>query len=198
MSLKSRFKKLKRFFRSLFDQLGALSASEMGYTLTVGALVGAAVTVTGNVKQLDSIESLHLYNAQTMGQGAQQMIDDRKIEGPSVGGELSITMGMLMQEGLLPAEGIPDPSTVTANYNAEDSAVLVLNEAGSNESGAELRFYPKLVSSSVMKSDNSEGFHYVNETIEDKNGERTQASKIGNDHIFVPERNESADISRQL
>ena len=180
------------------DQLGALSASEMGYTLTVGALVGAAVTVTGNVKQLDSIESLHLYNAQTMGQGAQQMIDDRKIDGPAAGAELVITMSMLMQEGLLPAEGIPDPSTVTANYNEEESKVLVLSEAGSNESGAELRFYPKLVSSAIQKSDNSEGYHYVNETIEDKNGERTQATKIGNDNIFVPERNESADVSRQL
>ena len=182
----------------MLGQLGALSASEMGYTLTVGALVGAAVTVTGNVKQLDSIESLHLYNAQTMGQGAQQMIDDRSIEAPAVGAEIVISMSKLMQQGLLPAEGIPDPSTVTANYNEEESKVIVKSEKGSNESGAELRFFPKLVSSSIFKADNSEGFHYVNETIEDKNGEQMQASKITDKNVYVPERNESADISRQL
>ena len=192
--------KFKEFLNNLKEgitnQLGALSASEMGFTLTVGVLVGAAVTITGNVKQLDSVESIHLYNAQTLGQGAQTMIDSRKIDGPSVGGSITITMSQLMAEGLLPSEGVPDPSTVSSNYLIDDTVVMVLNEAGATDAGSELRFYSKLVGTN--SSTVSGKYSYVDETSVDKDGEQAQSNQLTLDNIFLPERSVSAETARQL
>ena len=187
---------LNKVKEGISNQLGALSASEMGFTLTVGVLVGAAVTITGNVKQLDSVESIHLYNAQTLGQGAQTMIDGRKIDGPSVGGSITITMSQLMAEGLLPSEGVPDPSTVSSNYLTDDTIVTVVNEAGATDAGSELRFYAKLVGSN--DSTNSGTFAYVDETYPDRNGEKVQANQLTLESIFLPERSLSAELARQM
>ena len=187
---------LNKLKGSISNQLGALSASEMGFTLTVGVLVGAAVTITGNVKQLDSVESIHLYNAQTLGQGAQAMIDSRKIDGPSVGGSITITMSQLMAEGLLPSEGVPDPSTVSSNYVVDDTLVIVLNEAGATDAGSELRFYSRLVG--INSSTPSGKYAYVDETSVDKDGEQVQSNKLTLNNIFLPERSVSAETARQL
>ena len=187
---------LNKLKGSISNQLGALSASEMGFTLTVGVLVGAAVTITGNVKQLDSVESIHLYNAQTLGQGAQAMIDSRKIDGPSVGGSITITMSQLMGEGLLPSEGVPDPSTVSSNYIIDDTLVIVLNEAGATDAGSELRFYSRLVGTN--SSTPSGKYSYVDETSVDKDGEQVQSNKLTLNNIFLPERSVSAETARQL
>ena len=192
--------KFKEFLNNLKEgitnQLGALSASEMGFTLTVGVLVGAAVTITGNVKQLDSVEGIHLYNAQTLGQGAQAMIDSRKVDGPSVGGSITITMSQLMGEGLLPSEGVPDPSTVSSNYVAADTLVIVLNETGATDTGSELRFYSKLVGTN--SSTVSGRYSYVDETTDDKDGEKAQSNKLTLKNVYLPERSSSAEVARQL
>ena len=192
--------KFKEFLNKLkggiSNQIGALSASEMGFTLTVGVLVGAAVTITGNVKQLDSVESIHLFNAQTLGQGAQTMIDNRKIDGPAVGGSITITMSQLMAEGLLPSEGVPDPSTVSSNYSSADTVVVVENEAGATDAGSELRFYSRLVGSN--STTNTGKYSYVDETVIDKNGEKVQANQITLDNVYLPERSASAELARQI
>ena len=176
---------------------GGLSAGELPLTLSVGVLVGAAITVTSEVSQLNSIEELHIANVMGIFGNVEAYMAAGHKNSPELDDFVQISLQDLIDGGFGTETTFADPSTVSSNYHAAQSLVQIENVPSDTATGQEYRYYVKLVSSEFTDSNSGSAFQYINETIDDANGTKFQILDVSKDHVFLPERNFSAEISRQ-
>jgi hypothetical protein len=188
--MKTLIYKVFTFIKEFINEHGT-STSDVATGMILMVAIGTIVTISGNEIVLDTEEKIHVFNAQTMANAAQKIINDDNKLAPIVGQSKTFTLQSLYETRLL-LPVIDSSSEDRIEYNPDLSTVLIENVVRADiDSGSEIVFFVKLVrTTSPSDADNGipADYVYLDEVSIIEGFTPVESSELTRDHVDIPAR----------